>query len=392
MSRRVFVSAFGDPGHAFPAIALSRALAAQGAKVWLETAEPWRSAVADVDVEFIAAPEFPVFPSDGNPLSPYEAVEAAITFTRPAIKTAKPDIVVHDILTLAPAISAELEGVKVATLIPHVSPVTAPGAPPYGLGAKPPKTVFGRTMMSALQHPINKGLDLGLTEYNDLRARVGLAPRKGHHAPLSPDLVLVGTFPQLEHSLPKESRFHVTGPLFWEPDYPEVALPEGDRPLVLVAPSTAQDPNHTLLRAALEGLGHLDIRVLATWNRRPLENPPPVAANTNFVEWVSYSRTMPKAACVLSHGGHGTVARTLQAGAVPVIAAFAGDQFENAARIDTARLGLRIPRRLVSARSVGLAVESAVNNSELKQNCDRVAAWSAKHDGAVQAARLVLQA
>jgi len=387
---RVFVSAFGDPGHAFPAIALSRELASRGVSVWLETAERWRDSVDDVDVEFIPAPEFPAFPTGGNPLSPYEAVAAGVKFTRPAIAKARPDVVVHDILTLAPAISAELEGVPVVTMIPHVSPVTAEGAPPYGLGARPPRTPLGRLLMSALQKPISRGLDLGLREYNEVRTAVGLPPRSGHHAALSETMILVGTFPQLEHSLPQDPRFHVTGPFFWEPDYPDVAIPSGDLPLVLVAPSTAQDPTHKMLRAAIEGLGDIDARVLATWNRRPLENPPPIPSNMEFVEWLSYSRTMPKCACVVSHGGHGTVARTLQAGAVPVITAFAGDQFENAARVDSCGLGVRLPRHLVNPRTIRLAVERALSDPEMLSRSKAVGAWSRTHDGAAAATDLIL--
>ena len=42
---RVMVAAFGDPGHAFPAIALARALAQRGNEVVVETWEHWREAV-----------------------------------------------------------------------------------------------------------------------------------------------------------------------------------------------------------------------------------------------------------------------------------------------------------------------------------------------------------
>ena len=45
-----------------------------------------------------------------------------------------------------------------------------------------------------------------------------------------------------------------TGPLLWERPFGEVELPPGDEPLVLVASSTSQDPDHRLVRAALEGL------------------------------------------------------------------------------------------------------------------------------------------
>ena len=40
----------------------------------------------------------------------------------------------------------------------------------------------------------------------------------------------------------------------WEPPCAEVQPPPGDAPLVLVAPSTAQDPEHRLLQAVLAGL------------------------------------------------------------------------------------------------------------------------------------------
>ncbi len=64
----------------------------------------------------------------------------------------------------------------------------------------------------------------------------------------------------------------MVGPLLWEPPYHEVEPPWGSAPLVVVAPSTAQDSQQRLLLAALEGLAGEPVRVLATWNRRP----PPV--------------------------------------------------------------------------------------------------------------------
>ena len=100
---------------------------------------------------------------------------------------------------------------------------------------------------------------------------------------------------------------HGLARVYLEPPYHEVDAPPGSEPLVLVAPSTAQDPEHRLLRAALIGLAREPIRVLATWNRRPLRGPVPVAANSRLVEWVSYSRTMPACALVICHAGHGTM-------------------------------------------------------------------------------------
>ena len=93
------------------------------------------------------------------------------------------------------------------------------------------------------------------------------------HGGISAQLCVVGTFPQLEYPRPWPPHVHVAGPLLWEPPYDEVELPPGDAPLVLVAPSTSQDPEHRLLRSALEGLADAPVRVLATWNRRPPPRP-----------------------------------------------------------------------------------------------------------------------
>ena len=102
-------------------------------------------------MRFVAAPEFPVFPTRDRPLSPYEAVVAAVAQTRPAVAAAAPDVVVHDILTLAPALSGELESVPVATLIPHLYPPGEPGFPPFGFGAQLPRTRLGGAALASVR-------------------------------------------------------------------------------------------------------------------------------------------------------------------------------------------------------------------------------------------------
>ena len=71
----------------------------------------------------------PAVPGPGERFEMYEAVVRATGQTRRAVADAAPHAVVHDILTLAPAMAGELEGVPVATLIPHLYPVGAPRVP-----------------------------------------------------------------------------------------------------------------------------------------------------------------------------------------------------------------------------------------------------------------------
>jgi MGT family glycosyltransferase len=389
MRLRVFLGAFGDPGHAFPMLALGAGLAARGHEVMLETWSRWREHVEAQGMRFAAAPEYPVFPTRERPLQPYEAVVQATPETRRTLVECSPDVVVHDILTLAPALAGELEGVPVATLIPHLHPAGAPGFPPYAFGARLPRTAVGRALWRALERPVEAGLRRGRAELNETRRRLGLPPVTRLHGGISAQLCLVGTFPQLEYPRDWPEEAHIVGPLMWEPPYHEVAPPSGDDPLVLVAPSTAQDPEHRLLRAALVGLKDEPVRVLAATNRKPMPRPPSVPAGARLVDWLSYSRTMPGCALVISHAGHGTVARALASGCPVLAVPHSGDMGENAARVDWAGVGARLPWRLLTPRTLGLAVRSALAHESLATRARELASWAAVNDGVTRAAELV---
>ncbi len=388
---RLFLGAFGEPGHAFPMLALGAKLAARGHEVTFETWSRWRQPIEAAGMRFVSAPEYQLFPEPGARFEMYEAVVRATGQTRDAVADLRPDAVVHDILTLAPAMAGELEGLPVATLIPHLHPAAAPGFPPYAAGARLPRTRLGRAVWGALERPLEIGLRHGRADLNRARAQVGLPPVDRLHGGLSEHLCLVGTFPQLEYPRSWPAGVHVVGPLMWEPPFADVDPPAGRAPLVLVAPSTAQDPEHRLLRAALDGLGGEPVRVLATWNRRPLPRPVEVPANARLVEWISYSKTMPGAALVICHAGHGTMARALASGCPVLVVPHVGDMAENAARADWAGVGVRLPWRLLGPGALRLAVRRALSERSLADRARELAAWAAVHDGAARAADLVEQ-
>jgi UDP:flavonoid glycosyltransferase YjiC (YdhE family) len=382
---RIYLGAFGDPGHAFPMIALGGALVERGHTVAMDTWQKWREPVEAAGMTFTQAPEYQVFPTREKPLKPYAAAVRAAQQIRPFVHDFAPDLAVADILTPGPALAAELEGVPLATLVPHVYPYVPPGHPIYSIGARLPRTPMGRAFWRRAGGVVERGLEQGRTEYNDCRARLGLGPLPWVHTGLSRELTLIGTLPQLEYPRDWPAWARVVGPLQWElPGGAAVSPVAGSEPVVLVAPSTAQDRSRTLLRAALAGLARAPVRVIAAWGEEvPADLSIP--ANAVVVPWMSYARTMPACDVVITHGGHGTLVRALTSGCPVVVCPAGGDMAENAARVDWARLGVRLPPRSANASGVRLAVERALTRRGVRENVESVARWAAAHDGAERA-------
>jgi UDP:flavonoid glycosyltransferase YjiC (YdhE family) len=358
--------------------------------VTLETWSRWQEHVEREGMRFAAAPEYEVFPTRDKPLKPYVAAVRAAGSTRALIRACDPEVVVADIITSAASLAAQAEGRRWATLVPHVMPTGGPGFPIYSVGAVYPRTALGRRFWSLVRPIVMTGEEQGRVELNGARERVGLPPLAEVHGGISRELAIVATFPQLEY--PRAGGWpgmRVTGPLLWEQPFDDVEPPPGDAPLVLVAPSTSQDPEQRLVRAALEGLAGEPVRVLATTNRRPPPSPLPVPANARVVDWVSYARTMPRCDVVVCHAGHGTVARALASG-VPVVACgHAGDQAENAARIRWAGVGVSLPRRFQTARGVRLAVRRVLADPAHRRRAEALRDWAAAHNGAAAASDAV---
>jgi UDP:flavonoid glycosyltransferase YjiC (YdhE family) len=62
---------------------------------------------------------------------------------------------------------------------------------------------------------------------------------------------------------------------------------------------------------------------------------------------------------------------------------------ENAARLDWAGAGVRLPRRFVSPRGVRLAVERTLEEPSIRARAHEMEGWIKQHDPADAAARLL---
>jgi UDP:flavonoid glycosyltransferase YjiC (YdhE family) len=149
-SPRVLVSAVGLAGHALPAIALARELNARGAGVAVQTSDRWSGLLEELGLERAPATEY--FAGPGERAEGSAEAESLADSTRaliPILRDQAPDVVVCDGLTAAPALAAESEGIRRATLFPEVYPVHAPRLPPFASGLHPPRTAVGGAAWSA---------------------------------------------------------------------------------------------------------------------------------------------------------------------------------------------------------------------------------------------------
>ena len=385
---RAIVAAVSSTGHAFPVMALARELHRRGHEVLVQTSERWRDAVEGRGMRFAPGEQPFVLPgthADGG----QGPTLAELTRSRTAIiEEFGPDVVVSDGLTLSSALAADAVGVRRATLIPHPYPAPEPGLPLYLWGMRPPRTPLGSAAWRALSPLAQPALRQGRRALNEARAELGLPPLRRFHGEVSDRLAIVATFPQLEYPRRWPAHVHVTGPMFFELPHPEVELPPGEEPLVLVAGSTVQEPER-LVRVTLEALSEEPVRVVATTNRRGEAWSGQVPDNAAVVDWVSYAQVMPRASLVVCSGGHGTVVRALSEGVPVLVSPGGGDQAENGARVAWAGAGLMLPSRLLRPGSLRWAVRSLLSDPRFAARARAIGAWGRENDGAASGAELV---
>ncbi|MGH2925617.1 MAG: glycosyltransferase [Solirubrobacterales bacterium] len=383
------VSAFGAPGHVFPAMALARALDQRGYEIWFETWERWRDAVEDLGFQFVAAPDYIAFPGPRPGMPPTPTLPECARSFRQLVREVRPGVVINDVFTLPAALAAELEGVPRATTIHHPYPVNEPGLPYFMVGLLPPRTPLGTAAWRATRPWFARRAERQRRELNSARAELGLKPLQRLWGSISDELALVANFPQLEYPRRWPPHVHITGPMLFELSDQGSEPPAGDEPLIVAAGSTAQDQGLELVRTTLEALADEPVRVLAVLAGKDRSWAGPTPANAKVVSWASYSRVMPGASLVVCNGGLGTVAMALSAG-VPVIIRPAGaDMGENGARVAWAGVGLMLPRGVFGARSLRVAVRRVLADGRFASRAMALADWSQRHDGARRGAALI---
>jgi UDP:flavonoid glycosyltransferase YjiC (YdhE family) len=112
-----------------------------------------------------------------------------------------------------------------------------------------------------------------------------------------------------------------------------------------------------------------------------------VARDRLAIRSAPYVHVFPAAAAVVHPGGFGTCAEALRAGKPSLVTPFAFDQFDTAARVQDAGLGLWFRRNATNADGIASALERVLGNDTLAAAARGAgAAIAAAENGADRAA------
>lgn len=355
---RVAVVAGPDAGHAFPAVALTRALVLAGESAAVFTGERWLDAIrADgIDARPLAGLEPRPEDDDGDAgRRIHERAAHMSSMVLSSLDEYAPDLVVSDILTAGGGLAAERLGLPWVELSPHPLYLPSRSLPPIGSGLAPGTGIRGRLRDTVMRALTARSVREGLAQRSRARESVGLPG-------LDPGPVrrLVATIPALE--VPRAdwpSEAHVVGPLLWEPTTVVLDDPAGDEPLVVLAPSTAATGEVSTVGATMEALGDLRGRgrplrlMISTIDDVPEDLPGWAVGGLGRQD-----EMLRRAAVVVCGGGHGMLAKTLSAGVPVVVVPGGGDQWELANR--AARQGSAVIVRPANAASVAEAIDKVL--------------------------------
>jgi MGT family glycosyltransferase len=298
-----------------------------------------------------------------------------------AIAAHDPDVILLDVNCWGAAIVAEASGRPWAMYSPYLLPLPSRDVPPYGYGLTPAHGPLGVVRDAFARQLMRGGFDFtAMPSINRLRAKHGLPTLARYSDVLArPKCLIALTSEGFEYprsDWPANVLF--VGPLAWAPPSPAPDwLAELEDPFVLVTCSTERQRDAHLITVALEALPQTGTSVIATSAAHdPSDFPAP--PRSRVVRFLAHEQVLPRAGCVVCHGGMGITQKALAAGVPLVVVPFGRDQLETARRVEVAQAGVRLPSRRLSAARLREAVARAI---ELRPGAERVAAVFARAGG-----------
>jgi UDP:flavonoid glycosyltransferase YjiC (YdhE family) len=200
----------------------------------------------------------------------------------------------------------------------------------------------------------------------------------GDEAIYSPELILGLGLEALEFPREWPAAFRFVGPVLHTPpdSAPPLALDAGTKHVLVTFGTQLPWIKERMAAAAADLSRALPEITVHFTDGRPGAATAAASGNFRRHAYVPYTRDLGKFALVVHHGGAGVMYHTLAAGRPCVVLPIDYDQFDHAARIERADVGLRARR---AAELAGL-VRRALADPRLRENAARLQRMIAAQD------------
>jgi rhamnosyltransferase subunit B len=386
----------GSHGDVHPFVGLGMTLRKRGHRVSLATNEHFKSLVERAELEFIQLgtdEEFRIAKSNPDIWDWKKGAATIFKMISPlvrqsydiVVKHATPETVVAaSSLGFGARIAQDKHGIPTATI--HLSPavfrsiVRPPKLPGAYMPRWLPRSIVRRMFAVGDRYMVDPLIGPAI---NELRAELVLGPVSGIFRDYlnSPQLV-IGMFPEWFAPPPSDwpGQVRLTGfGLFDEAELEPMSseiydfINAGDAPIVFT-PGSANLHAHEFFASAVEACRRLGMRgVLMSRHRDHV--PPNLPSTVAHFEYAPFSQLFTHAAAVVHHGGIGTSAQGLAAGARQLVTPMSHDQPDNAARLMRLGVARSLPQRHLTTKKLVGALDWLLSDREYGIRAHWVSQW-----------------
>ncbi len=307
-------------------------------------------------------------------------LEAFAAALRQRYASERPNLLIADFTLAVAGPIALSNGIPWWTSHPSPCVIEAPGGPPAYLGGwRPGHDWLGqlRDRSAALAVRGFKRM-IGQLYARRLRALgfEGLYRDDGSEAAYSPQRILALGLREFEFERRWPASVDFIGPLLWSPPATGPSPPpiEDTRPQILISLGTHLDFAKPALVAELERVAAAHPEWCLHFSAGRFDGAPPTAAQAPAASlgqlqqhaWVDYPSWIPRMQAVVHHGGAGVLWECLRASTPQLVLPQDYDQFDHAARLEAAGVGVRLRH----PRELGAALQRVLDEAQgLQPDC-----------------------
>ncbi len=384
------LTSWGNPGNLNPMLTAARRLRQRGHRVRMLDEVAHRDEIERAGFHALCwrrpAPIRPPEPTGEEPvwaefrlLLDQLMIGAAVDYaadTIDALRSEPVDAVVTNDLLAGPVIASEAMGIPCALLSPHVSIRPLEGVPFSVDGLLPDSPEREAAQRADLARFVALQ-ESYLPALNRARAAFGLLPLKhiNDHYDRA-DRVLIGISAAFDFPAARLPRnFRYVGPLLDMPAWIQPWTPpwrtDRVRFRVLISLSTSFQNQADILRRIIAAVGTLNLDAVVTTGPAMQQESFAPPDNVTILPGAPHDAIMREVSLVVTHGGHGTVARALLNQVPLLVIAMGRDQGSNAIRVAARGAGLAVGMESTQA-DIATAVTRLLAEPRFRQSAVRL--------------------